>query len=94
LSRLPFHRAAVVVTLFISVVLRTHAAEGHDTITADAYGTILSAPLCGLLVGAVSVACFLYGRCCAEVAMDKEQEKATADDGLATTDGDAKLVGS
>jgi hypothetical protein len=44
-------------------------------------------------VGAVSVACFLYGRCCAEVAMDKEQEKATADDGLATTDGDAKFVG-
>ena len=56
-----------------------------------------TAPSClrrsAVFLWAVSVACFLYGRCCAEVAMDKEQEKATADDGLATTDGDAKLVG-
>lgn len=62
--------AELFITLFISVILRTDVADGQDTITAGQYGTILTAVFFAAPI--TCAACFLYNRCCAKEALDKE----------------------
>ena len=64
--------AELFITLFISVVLRTDAADGHDTITADQYGTILTVAF--FAAPTTFAVCFFYRRCCVTEAPDKQQE--------------------
>jgi hypothetical protein len=64
--------AELFITLFISVVLRTDAAEDRDAITASQYGAILTVVF--FAAPTTFAACFLYKRCCAKDAPDEKPE--------------------
>ena len=67
--------AELFITLFISVILRTDAAEGHDAITANQYGSILTVVF--FAAPTTLAVCLLYNRCCVKGALGETKGVAS-----------------